>query len=56
MTTVNQDEVRFRSDIWKDFFTTRTAKQWSRLPTEAMWSPSLEVSMSRLDKTLSNPL
>ncbi|GAB0195086.1 hypothetical protein GRJ2_001973900 [Grus japonensis] len=47
-------EGRFRSDIGKKFFTVRVVRHWNRLPREVVGAHSLEMSMSRLDGTLSN--
>jgi len=44
---------RFRLDIRK-FFTLRVARQWNRLPREAVAAPSLAVFGARLDGALSN--
>lgn len=44
---------RFRLDIKKIFFTVRMMRHWSRLSTEAMDAPSLELFKARLDGALS---
>ncbi|KFV78695.1 hypothetical protein N308_05767, partial [Struthio camelus australis] len=38
----------------RNFFPVMTVRQWSREPTEAVQSPSLEVFKTWLDKALSN--
>jgi len=43
---------RFRLDIWKNFFTERVIKLWSRLPREVVESPSLEVFKKSVDMAL----
>ena len=48
------EEVRFRLDIWKKFFTVRVVRHWNRLPSEAVDAPSLEAFKARLDGALSN--
>jgi len=39
-------------DIGKNFFTERAAKHWTRLPREAVESPSPEVFQRRVDVVL----
>lgn len=36
-------QERLKMHIRKNFFTMRAVKQWSRLPSDAVYSPSLEV-------------
>ncbi|KFU99787.1 hypothetical protein N339_09800, partial [Pterocles gutturalis] len=47
-------EGRFRLDFRQKFFTVRVARQWPRLPREAVDAPSLEGFKARLDEALSN--
>ncbi|KAK4823929.1 hypothetical protein QYF61_008315 [Mycteria americana] len=47
-------EGKIRLDIRKKFFTTRVVRHWSRLPREAVDTPSLEVLKARLDGAFSN--
>ena len=47
-------EGRFRLDIRKKFFPVIVVRHWSRLPREAVATPSLEVFKARLDGALSN--
>ena len=45
-----------RVDLNKKFFTARVVRHWSRLPSEAVNAPSLEVFKARLDGAVSNLL
>lgn len=45
---------KFKLHIKKSFLTVRAIKQWNKLPSEAVQSPSLEVFKTRLDKVLSS--
>ena len=45
-------EGRFRLDVRRKFFTMRVVRCWNRLPTEAVYAPSLEVLKARLDGAL----
>ena len=47
-------EDRFRQGTRKKFFTLSVARQWHRLPREAVAAPSLETFKARLDGALSN--
>ncbi|KFV06865.1 hypothetical protein N340_08213, partial [Tauraco erythrolophus] len=47
-------EGRFRSDMWKKFFTQRVVRQWNRLPREVVAAPSLAVFKARLYEALVN--
>jgi len=38
-----QEEGRFKLDIRKKFFTVRAMRHWNRLPTEAVYAPSMEA-------------
>jgi len=42
----------FRLDIRKNFLTERVVKNWTRLPREAVESPSLEGFKKRVDVAL----
>ena len=48
------EEGRFRLDIREKFCTVRVIRHWSRLPSEAVNTPSLEVLQVRLDGVVSN--
>ena len=50
----NLEEVRFRLDIRKKFFTVMMVRYWNRLPREAVDATSLEALKARLDGALSN--
>ena len=41
-----------RLDVWKNFFTQRTVRHWSRLPREAVGAPSTMAFKARLDGAL----
>ncbi|KFV75624.1 hypothetical protein N308_00136, partial [Struthio camelus australis] len=45
---------RFHLNMRKNFFTVRVTEPWSRLPREAVESPSLEIFKTRLDAILGN--
>jgi len=47
-------EIRYRLDTRKKFFAMRVVKHWSRLPREAVKTPSLKTFKARLDGALSN--
>ena len=47
-------EGRFKLDIRKKLFTMRVIRHWSRLPKEAMDTPSLKVFKVRLNGALNN--
>jgi len=42
----------FRVHMRKNFFTLRMTEHWTRLPREAVESPSLEIFKTHLDKVL----
>jgi len=50
--TASSCQVRFRWAIRKNFFTERLIKHWSRLPREAVESPSWELFKRCLDVAL----
>lgn len=43
-------------DVRKKFFSVRLVKSWHRLPREGLAVPPPEVSKTRLDGTLNNPV
>jgi len=43
---------KFFLNMRKNFFTLRVTEHWNRLPRNAVDSPSLEISKTRLDKVL----
>lgn len=45
---------KFKLHVRKSFLTVRAIKQWNKLPSEAVQSPSLQVFKTRLDKVLSS--
>ncbi|KFO58523.1 hypothetical protein N302_10571, partial [Corvus brachyrhynchos] len=47
-------ENRFRLDMRKKFFTGKVVRHRNRLPSEVVYSPSLEVFNARLDGALRN--
>lgn len=47
---------RFRLDIRKQFFTSRVAKHWNRLPREVVDAPCLSVFERCLDYALNSTL
>ncbi|KFV88496.1 hypothetical protein N308_06483, partial [Struthio camelus australis] len=47
---------KFHLKLRKNFFTVRVPEHWSRLPREAVESPSLEIFKTRLDVILGNML
>ncbi|KFV78341.1 hypothetical protein N308_11969, partial [Struthio camelus australis] len=47
---------KFHLNLRKNFFTVRVTEQWTRLPREAVESPSLEIFKTRLDVILGNML
>ena len=46
----------FPLNIRKHFFTLRVTKQWHRLPSKVVESPSLKILKSCLDMVLGNQL
>jgi len=48
------EEVRFRLDIRKKFFTVGVVRHWNRLPSKVEDAPSLEAFKARLDRAVSN--
>jgi len=49
---LKSSQGRFRLDITKNFFTERVFRHWTRLPSEAVESPSLEVLKKQVDVAL----
>ncbi|KFV83764.1 hypothetical protein N308_01703, partial [Struthio camelus australis] len=47
---------RFCLNMRKNLFTVRVTEHWTRLPREAVGSPSLEILKTRLDVILGNVL
>jgi len=45
-------QSKFRLNMRKNFFPLRVTEPWSRLPREAVESPSLEIFKTSLDKVL----
>jgi len=43
---------RFRLDLWKNYFTERVVRPWTRLPRAVVESPSLEAFKNRVDVAL----
>lgn len=50
--TLKQDKVRLNIKV--NFFPQRDSPEWSRLPRQAVQMPSLRVSKTTLEKTLSH--
>ena len=48
------EEVRFRLDIRKKFFTVGVVRHWNRLHSEAVDAPFLEALKAGLDGAVSN--
>ena len=46
------EDVRFRLDIRKKFFTVLVVRHWNRLPSKVVNAPSLQAFKARLDGTL----
>ena len=47
------EEVRYRLNIRKTFFTVRVVRHWNRLPRDAVDASSLEAFKARLKEALS---
>ncbi|KFV45013.1 hypothetical protein N328_06342, partial [Gavia stellata] len=47
---------KFHLNIRRNFFTSRVAEHWNKLPREVVESPSLEIVKTRLDTFLCNLL